>query len=478
MSCRVRGTWYIFHNRGTIFTRHQEKGCCMFTILSTASMLGIMASTYYFKNKASDNDHEKIKTIADNIGLYVTENKQKQSIRIYRKIQKENYSEYIYKIPLGLSFKQFEEKKQLFIDGLNNKSKHDFSLANLKTINWKGDILEQLKRLLNNRIKLDKQVEMEYDGMLKFRVYDEGLKTLYNLTEEIMGSCKDWNIPLGVMQDKQILHDFETGPHMLVGGTTDMGKSTILNVIINTLLYNRPEDVEFTLIDLKGGLEFGLYENLKQVKHFASDIDGAEEVLEEAKNDMSNIFDMLRRTGKKNVKQAGIKERHFVIVDEAAELTSAGELDKETKKKKINCENYIKDISRRGRASGMRLIYSTQYPTTETISSQVKRNLITRICLPVDTSTASTVVLDEGGAEKLPLIQGRAIYKRHRTKTMQSYYIDDGLINNNIKPHINIQSKEGLDASCKVKKHEQTRGNTFKFETVGLHDQKANSKNP
>src|SRR5699024_12157465 len=93
----------------------------MFTAISTASMLGIMASTYYFQNKESDNDHEKIKKIADNIGLYVTENKQKQSIRIYRKTKKENYSEYIYKIPLGLSFKRFEENKQVFIDGLNNK---------------------------------------------------------------------------------------------------------------------------------------------------------------------------------------------------------------------------------------------------------------------------------------------------------------------------------------------------------------------
>src|SRR5690606_34166205 len=106
--------------------------------------------------------------------------------------------------------------------------------------------------------------------------------------------------------------------------------------------------------------------------------------------------------------------RHFVIIDEAAELTSEGESDKEIKELKIQCENIIKDLARRGRASGIRLLYCTQYPTKETVSSQVKRNLMTRISLPVDTSTASLVVLDEGGAEKLPLIQGRAIYKRNR----------------------------------------------------------------
>lgn len=451
----------------------------MFTVLSTASMLGILGSTYYFQNKKSDNDHEKIKTIADNIGLYVTENKQKKSIRIYRRVQKENYSEYIYKIPLGLSFSKFEENKQVFIDGMNNKSRHDLSLKNLKTINWKGDVLKQLRRLLNNRIKLDKQIEMEYDGMLKFRVYDEGLGDLYDLSVEVMDKCKPWSVPIGVTHSHTVFHDFESqsGAHVLIGGATDMGKSTILNVIINTHIHNHPNDVEFTLIDLKGGLEFGVYESLNQVKNFATNIDETEKVLKQVKNEMERTFDTLRKKGKKDVKRAGIKKRHFIIIDEAAEITSDGETDKEIKKQKIRCENYIKDISRRGRASGMKLVYSTQNPTSEVIGSQVKRNLITRICLPVDTSTASIVVLDEVGAEKLPLLQGRAIYKRHRSKVMQSYYIDDKLIDITIKPHINVRSKEGSSAPGENKEPKETGRNTFKFEEVGLHDKKADTNN-
>ncbi len=443
----------------------------IFEILSTSSMLAVAGSTYFFQNKSS-NDHDKIKIIADQCGLKTKD----ESIRIYRKSHKKNYSEYIYKIPLGLTLKEFQAHEQNFIDGLNNKSKPDLNLVNLKNINWKGDVIKQIRSLINNRVKLDKQIEIEFDGMLRFRVYNEGLKTQYDLTKEIIKNCKKWNVPLGVTQSKQILHDFETGPHVLIGGPTDMGKSTILNVIINALIFKHPDDVEFTLIDLKGGLEFGDYENLNQVKRFAIDIVGAERVLEEVKNDMSNNFDMLRRTSKKNVKHAGIKKRHFVIIDEAAELSSAGELDKEVKNKKINCENHIKDIARRGRASGMRLLYSTQYPTTETISSQVKRNLITRICLPVDTSTASNVVLDEGGAEKLPLVPGRAIYKRHRAQTMQAYKIDEDLIEEIIKPHINIRPKGGLDAPIKNKEYTKTGADSIVFQEVGLSHKKANAK--
>ncbi len=64
----------------------------------------------------------KLERIAESLGLYVTENKEKRKIRLYRKNEKNNCTEYVYKIPLGLSFKDFEDKQQVFIDGLNNKT--------------------------------------------------------------------------------------------------------------------------------------------------------------------------------------------------------------------------------------------------------------------------------------------------------------------------------------------------------------------
>lgn len=443
-------------------------------MLSTLSMLGVAGTSYYYQNKNAANDHEKIKRIADEAGLKTSEG----GIRIYRKSKPKGkgYVEYVYKIPLGLSFRAFDDKKQLFIDGLNNKSRPDLNLANLKSIDWKGDVLKQLKDIAQNRIKLDKQIEMEYDGMLRIRVYEKGLEDHYDLTEEIIKDCKPWTVPLGRSLNTQIVHNFESesGAHILFGGATDMGKSTTLNVIFNSLLYNHPDEAEFTLIDLKGGLEFGIYENLKQVKHFATNINEAELVLQDVKNEMASTFDYLRQKGKRNVKQAELKKRHFIIIDEAAELSSSGELDSDIKKIKINCENYIKDIARRGRASGIRLLYSTQYPTTETISSQVKRNLITRICLPVDTSTASNVVIDEKGGEELPLIQGRAIYKRHRSTTMQSYFIEDNLIERIIKPH--QRKKGGLNASVKSEKFRASGTNTIKFKEARLPHSEAAKK--
>ena len=172
----------------------------------------------------------------------------------------------------------------------------------------------------------------------------------------------------------------------------------------------------------------------------------------------------MRKKKKRKVQQAGIKKRHFVIIDEAAELSTEGEQDKTIKALKVECENHIKSIAARGRACGIRLIYSTQYPTRETINSQVKRNLITRICLSVDTSIASQVVLDEGGAERLPYIQGRAIYKRHKCTEMQSFYLDDDLLESIIKPHI----EEGERASTQTKKPTKAGTNSPQLKEIGL----------
>lgn len=428
----------------------------IYEILTTSSLLAVSGTAYYFNNKKSNNDHEKIKAISDAAGL-----KKEEGVRIYRRNRNKNYTEYIYKMPLGLSAKQFEEKKQLFIDGLNNKSRPDLNLESIKKINWKGDIWRQIRDIFNNRIKLDKHLEIEYDGMLKFRVYDSGLKKEYLLTREILNKCKPWNVPLGISLNQRIDHDFEEGAHVLIGSATDMGKSTIINVIINALIHNHPNNVEFTLIDLKGGLELGPYKNMKQVKYFAKDVDTAKDALKQVQQNMSDTFTILERKEKRNVKEASIKKRHFVIIDEAAELSSEKESDPEVKKAKVKCENYIKDIARRGRASGIRLIYSTQNPTAEVVSSQIKRNLTTRIALSVDTSVASNVVLDENGAEDLQLIKGRSIYKRQRTQVMQAYNIDDKLINEIKTPNINIKpKKEGSD----VKR--QTREDTPVFEEI------------
>jgi DNA segregation ATPase FtsK/SpoIIIE, S-DNA-T family len=171
------------------------------------------------------------------------------------------------------------------------------------------------------------------------------------------------------------------------------------------------------------------------------------------------VTEYLLEKGYSNVKEAGFKERHFIIIDEAADMAD----DK-------GCQELLKDIARKGRASGLRLVYTTQYPTVETISSQVKRNCIGRLCFVLDTATASQVVLDQGGAEKLPAIQGRALYKDLRLIEVQTPYIPGGAITENIQPHISIRPrKERVESNEEGNRKAAKRGtHTLVIEEAGL----------
>ena len=158
--------------------------------------------------------------------------------------------------------------------------------------------------------------------------------------------------------------------------------------------------------------------------------------LKRIQDKLNQLFDMLLKNRVEDVKKMGYSKRHFVIIDEAADIAD----DKE-------CQEIIKDIARRGRAAGVRLIYSTQYPTIETVSSQVKRNCMGRISFVVDSGTASKVILDETGAENLPLIQGRAIYKTVRKEVVQTAYVSETFIQNTITPNINIRARKDDEAN-------------------------------
>lgn len=413
----------------------------MFEVLSTLSMAAIAGSSYYFQNKTSTNDHDKIIKIADAAGL----NTKEGSIRIYRKTKKKDCSEYIYKIPLGLSFKQFEDNKQLFIDGLNNKSQSDINLTNLKNINWKGDVMKQLRNIFNNRVKLDKHLEMEYDGMLRFRVYEQGLESMYPYNEGILPG--GWKIPVGYTYKDLITHDFEGRPHMIVAGTTGFGKSEFLKLMVSILIKQQPNHLKLHLIDLKAGNELGVFKDLKQTVNFARETKGAKKILKNIQNEMNKKLDHLFEKGTKDVKRAGQKERDFIFIDEAADLDD-------------DSRDLIVDIARRGRSAGYRLIYATQYPTNETLPSQVRANIGARVCFRLETNIQSRAALDEGGAEELPEIEGRAIFRRVKNFIVQTPYIEETQINEIIRPHINVKKKEGKNAK------QQGRTDSFEFEVL------------
>ncbi|MGQ4666544.1 FtsK/SpoIIIE domain-containing protein [Metabacillus halosaccharovorans] len=441
----------------------------IFELITTMFAGGLVGFSYYKMNGGPSNDHEKIVRIARNCGLV---NKEGKELRIFRKSKKKNYTEYVYQMPQGLSVSQFQAKIENFNDGLNiKKTIPDIYLSDFKEVNLKGDILKQIKVILKKKKRLKKEVEIKYDGMLRFKVFDEELTDVFIYDDELLNKVKGWKIPVGLNRsDELILHDFEIYPHLALGGATRYGKSNFINSLIVTLIRNNPDHVKLHLIDLKGGVELCDYEKLKQTVSIAYEPEEALITLEKAYHEMRVVQENLRKMGKKKVQDANIKTRHFIIIDEVGELNPDEAVDKKDIRKdgemihksektiKEECQQYMSKIARLGAGLGFRQILATQYPTGDVIPRQCKQNSDAKLSFKVRNATASNVVLDEPGAEQLPRIKGRAIYLTDQKHVVQTPFIKDEEIKKTIQPHINIRPrKERVESSAEISQEETER---------------------
>lgn len=395
--------------------------------------MGSLALQAHLSKNGTGNDSKKLNKIFSLSGLNIKDGKQTYTTQL---VKKKNYDwgvEYRYRIPLGRSFEDYLAKQKTIEAGINTKSVK-LQIKDLKELKFNRYIISNIKGLYTKKLTDRKEIELSYDGMLTIRVYDKSLPTQVDLMENNL-----WRVHFGVTREKNntIFHDFEQIPHVVLGGATRYGKSNLINCIITSLIKQQPNNVRFYLIDLKGGVELCDYENIKQTVGIAYEPEEALDVLEKAYNKMKEKQEILKKAGKKKVQDAGITERHFVIIDEVGELNPDEAVDLEEKKLKIKCQQYMSKIARLGAGLGFRQILATQYPTGDVIPRQCKQNSDAKLCFRVQSGTASKVVLDCTGAETLPEIKGRAIYQMADKKIIvQTPLITSQTIHSTIEHHI------------------------------------------
>ncbi|MBG9605122.1 cell division protein FtsK, partial [Cytobacillus firmus] len=192
--------------------------------------------------------------------------------------------------------------------------------------------------------------------------------------------------------------------------------------------------------------------NAKQVETVATNLDEALLALQSVKNEMEQVKGWFDKNGCEDIKEAGIDTRHFIIVDEAAQISPQILTGKEEKEKARKCEEALSEIARIGAGLGYRLIYCSQYPTADVMNKQIKQNCDTVITYKLRDAVASRVVLDESGAEKLAFA-GRAIYKTpDGVQQVQTPFINNDQIEEIIRPHIVIKSRKEDPAVEEAKK--------------------------
>lgn len=266
---------------------------------------------------------------------------------------------YRFAIPPGMSFKQFEDKKDAIQDFMGKK-------ISLKC-HSKNVIMEVF----------EKEIE--------------------SVDYEPPGCIFGLSLPFGIKRNlKQINLDLSIEPNVLLASQTGGGKSTILRIWITTLILC--VECRLHLVDLKNGTELGIFERSEKVATFAKTIEETLFVLKTVKAEIERRYELFYTLGVTNFNEYNkiSKEKlkyELLIFDEFAELKES-DYAKE-------CKGIVNSILAKCRAAGIRTIISTQHPEASVIGGLSKSNIPVVVGLKVKKELYSRMIIDEKGLEEL-----------------------------------------------------------------------------
>lgn len=242
---------------------------------------------------------------------------------------------------------------------------------------------------------------------------------------------------------EQIVVDMNKFPHMLIGGDTGTGKSRILLLILSNLI-KYCSNVELHLLQIRKN-DLGVFNNCAQVKTNSKTLEEVLQALKKIDKECKRREKLIDNTkGYYNIEdynQKNYKLKYiYVVIEEFSFLNISRGDTKEEKKLKAECLKYIKTIVNVGRSSGVFLITALQKPTNDSIPSDIKAQLCTRVSLKIADSPAAIVIL---GNDKATELQEREVICRTLEEQQgYSYTINHDMIIESIKHRFVEKKKE------------------------------------
>ncbi|WP_433389174.1 FtsK/SpoIIIE domain-containing protein [Micromonospora sp. KLBMP9576] len=224
-------------------------------------------------------------------------------------------------------------------------------------------------------------------------------------TRAIVGYSLDGPFALDLVQH---------GPHGLVAGTTGSGKSEFLQTVVASLaLANRPDAMNFVLVDYKGGAAFKDCVDLPHTVGMVTDLDThlVERALTSLGAELTHREHLLAAVGAKDLEDyvdyatrrpvpAPIP-RLLIVIDEFASM--ARELP--------DFVTGLVNIAQRGRSLGIHLILATQRPNG-VVSAEIRANTNLRVALRVTDAGESADVIDAREAASISAANPGRAYAR------------------------------------------------------------------
>ncbi len=217
------------------------------------------------------------------------------------------------------------------------------------------------------------------------------------------------------------IHERAHGPHGLAAGTSGSGKSELLQTwILSMACCYHPHDVNFVIVDYKGGGMADMLKPLPHVTGLITNISGdINRPIESLKSEILRRERIFARCGVSNIykyqklrsqgKATDILPHLIIVVDEFAEL----------KKDQPDFIKNLISVSAVGRSLGVHLLLATQKPGG-VVDESIKANSRFRLCLKVVDTNDSREMIKTPDAASISET-GRAIIKVGENELYQTF---------------------------------------------------------
>ncbi|MEU8814942.1 FtsK/SpoIIIE domain-containing protein [Actinoplanes sp. NPDC048796] len=190
-------------------------------------------------------------------------------------------------------------------------------------------------------------------------------------------------IDIGVFEDATTVRIPLLRRHALIGGTTDSGKSGVLNVILGNLV--ACPDVVLWGIDLKGGMELRPWAAC--LGRLATTPDEATQLLADAVAVLEARAHAASHDNTRVWEPTPESPALVIVIDEYAELADTAPA----------AVGHAESVARRGRALAVDLLAATQRPTQKAMGGGALRSQMSiRVCLRVRERRDVDLILDKG----------------------------------------------------------------------------------
>lgn len=195
-----------------------------------------------------------------------------------------------------------------------------------------------------------------------------------------------WRTPAGRYYN--LYKDMSAQHNLLVAGEVGSGKSSVINGIIHTLLYNAPTAVKFILIDPKR-TELYQYRNLPHVLRYASEQAETIDALKYAIGMMDARLSDMQKRGLRLYDGSDV----YIIIDELADLLL-------TMKKQA--KPLLQRLLQLSRASKIHIIAGSQCVNATVINTELRVNMTAIVGLRTATKAHSRLLVERNGCELFP----------------------------------------------------------------------------